>query len=189
MTWPRRSATSSETSSPEAILWPPPALWTRFAGDDDGAAGALDLLRGDARTAAQPPAQPGVAVTAVCSRRRRHRAPPRSSASSTVLINALPHADPEQLVVVFEKVPGACRRQVRLPPRPTSRSCASRASHAGMAVPQCDLRAVGNHGARRLDAARVSPEIFTAGASPSSAAPLRRTRTGNAKVVVLSHGL
>jgi hypothetical protein len=86
-----------------------------------------------------------------------------------VLIAALPYKDPQQLVVMIEKVP-----------------------YSGMAAfRNVEYELSGVASPERLDAVRVSPELFSVlGVSPMLGRALTADDDrANAKVVVLSHGL
>ena len=109
-----------------------------------------------------------------------------------ILIAALPYKDPQQLVLVFEKVPGAPvdKFEFSAPDVEIMRDAAQ--SYSAMAVfrnAQYELSGVTSP--ERLDAVRVSPELFTVlGVSPILGRALTpEDDRQNAKVVILSHGL
>src|SRR6185295_1963199 len=109
-----------------------------------------------------------------------------------VLINALPYEHPEHLVVVFEKVPGAPvdKFDFSAPDFEILREAAQ--SYSGMAAfRNATYELSGIASPERLDAARVSPELFTVLGTP---ALIGRTLSSeddrqNAKVAVLTYGL
>ena len=154
----------------------------------------LDLLRGDVRYGLRNLRRsPAFAVTAVLALAVGIGANTAVfSIVNGVLINALPYEHPEQLVVVFEKVPGAPvdKFDFSAPDFEIMREAAR--SYAGIAAfRNATYELSGIAAPERLDAARVSPEIFgVLGVSPM----LGRAFTPDedretAKVAVLSYGL
>jgi putative ABC transport system permease protein len=109
-----------------------------------------------------------------------------------VLINALPYERPEHLVVIFEKMPRAPvdKFDFSAPDFEILRETAR--SYSGIAAfRNATYELSGTAAPERLDAARVSPEIFgVLGVSPllGRAFTADEDRDG-AKVTVLSHGL
>src|SRR5262245_15070216 len=109
-----------------------------------------------------------------------------------VLIRALPYKDPSELVVIFERVPGAPvdKFDFSAPDFEIFREAAR--SYSGMAAfRNATYELSGIASPERLDGVRVSPELFTVlGASPLIGRTLSPDDDRqSAKVVVLTHGL
>jgi putative ABC transport system permease protein len=154
----------------------------------------LDLLRADTRYALRNlrrnPGFTAVAALALAVGIGANAAV--FSIVNGVLITALPYKDPAQLVVIFEKIPGAPvdKFDFSAPDFEIMREAAR--SYSGMAAfRNASYELSGVASPERLDAARVSPELFTVLATPPL---IGRTLSAeddrqNAKVVVLTHGL
>ncbi|HEY1339712.1 MAG TPA: ABC transporter permease [Bryobacteraceae bacterium] len=108
-----------------------------------------------------------------------------------VLFEAFPYQDPRQLVLVFERLPGSRTKHGISPPdfeilRREARSFTAMAAYRNV---EYELSGIAE--SRRLNAARVSPELFPILGVPPA---IGRTITSeddrqNAAVVVLSHRL
>jgi putative ABC transport system permease protein len=153
----------------------------------------LDLLRGDVRYGIRNLRRsPGFALTAIAALGVGIGANTAVfSLVNGVLITALPYRDPQQLVVIAEQVPEAPVRFDFSAPdfeivRAAARSYASMAAYRNATYELSGVAA-----SERLQAARVSPELFSV---LGVGAALGRTLTADddrqgAKVAVLSDGL
>ena len=154
----------------------------------------LDLLRADTRYALRNlrrnPGFTAVAALALAVGIGANAAV--FSIVNGVLITALPYKDPSQLVVIFERVPGVPvdKFDFSAPDFEIMREAAR--SYSGMAAfRNATYELSGVASPERLDAVRVSPELFTV---LGTSALIGRTLSSeddrqNAKVAVLTYGL
>ncbi|OLC52225.1 MAG: hypothetical protein AUH43_00580 [Acidobacteria bacterium 13_1_40CM_65_14] len=154
----------------------------------------LDLLRGDVRYALRNlrrnPGFTTVAAMALAVGIGANAAV--FSIVNGVLITGLPYKDPAKLVVIFERVPGAPvdKFDFSAPDFEIMREAAR--SYSGTAAfRNATYELSGVASPERLEAARVSPELFTVlGVSPLIGRALSTDDDReNAKVVVLTYGL